>query len=81
MASRQPPQPVDPLRLMRGSKGVLGVWLAHAFARPEMLTEAIGDLLGLLEMGELKAIVGGTYPLAEARRAYEDIRPVAPPAS
>jgi NADPH2:quinone reductase len=27
-----------------------------------------------VEKGELKPIVGGTYPLADARRAHEDIR-------
>jgi NADPH2:quinone reductase len=74
IASRQPPAPVDPARLLRGSKGVLGFWLAHAFAKPEMLTEAIQDLLSTVEKGELKPIVGGTYPLADARRAHEDIR-------
>lgn len=74
MAGRKPPEPVDPVRLLRGSRGVLGFWLAHCFARPEMLTEAIEDLLRVIEAGELKPLVGETYPLADARRAHEDIR-------
>ncbi|MGB2940950.1 MAG: zinc-binding dehydrogenase [Candidatus Dormiibacterota bacterium] len=74
IAGRVPPPPVDAARLLRGSKGVLGFWLAHAFLKPEMLREAIEDLLGMVERGELKTVVGGTYPLADARQAHEDIR-------
>jgi NADPH:quinone reductase len=75
MASRQPPSPVDPGALMRRSRGVLGFWLANCFARPqEMLTEPIAELLAMVAAGELRPVVGGTYPLAEARRAHEDIR-------
>jgi NADPH2:quinone reductase len=74
MAGREAPAPVEPGSLLRRSTGVHGFWLAHAFLRPEMLREAIDDLLGMVGRGELKPIVGGTYPLAEARRAHEDIR-------
>jgi NADPH2:quinone reductase len=73
-AGREPAEPIDPVRLLRSSRGVQGFWLAHAFARPGMLREAVDDLLGMLPRGELKAVVGGTYPLSEASRAHEDIR-------
>jgi NADPH2:quinone reductase len=39
-----------------------------------MLKDAMEDLLDLVVKGELRPIVGGTYPLAEARRAHEDLR-------
>lgn len=74
MAGREAPEPVDPASLLRRSTGVLGFWLAHAFLKPEMLREAIEDLLGMVSHGELKPVLGGTYPLADARRAHEDIR-------
>src|SRR3954454_5780239 len=65
---------VDPRRLMATSRGVIGFWLAHLVARPDMLTEALEDMFAAVEAGELEPIVGGEYPLAEARRAHEDIR-------
>ena len=39
-----------------------------------MLDEAIVPLLEMVADGELRTIVGGTYPLDEARRAHEDLR-------
>jgi len=74
MASREQPTPVEPGALMARSRAVVGFWLAHCIGRPEMLRGAVSELLALVAAGELRAIVGGTYPLAEARRAHEDIR-------
>jgi NADPH2:quinone reductase len=66
---------VDPGRLMGTSRGVLGFWLVHVLRRPELMTEAMDDLMGAVVSGVLRAIVGGTSPLADARRAHEDMRP------
>ena len=74
MASREQPTPVEPGALMARSRAVVGFWLAHCIGRPEMLRGAVSELLALVAAGELRAIVGGTYPLSEARRAHEDIR-------
>jgi NADPH2:quinone reductase len=73
MASRQEPSPIKAPSLMRHSTGVIGFWLAHCFNRPEMLHPPMGELFALVEQGRLRPIVGGTYPLSEARRAHEDI--------
>ena len=73
MASRTAPKPVDPGRLIVGSTAVIGFWLAHCFRRPEMLDTAVLDLLGMLADRRLRAIVGGTYPLADAAAAHRDI--------
>jgi NADPH2:quinone reductase len=73
-AGREAAPPLDPGRLMHGSRGVLGFWLVHVMQRPELMTEAIEDLFGAVLAGELEPIVGGTYPLEEARRAHEDLR-------
>jgi NADPH:quinone reductase len=74
MASREQPTPVEPGALMARSRAVVGFWLAHCIGRPEMLRGAVSELLDLVAARELRAIVGGTYPLSEARRAHEDIR-------
>jgi NADPH2:quinone reductase len=73
-ASRVPPPPLDPLKLWAGSKSVIGFWLTDCFARPQMIGEAFHELLRLTADGKLEPIVGGSYPLADARRAHEDLR-------
>jgi NADPH2:quinone reductase len=73
-AGRTYPEPVNPLSLMRHSRAVIGFWLMHCLGRPEMLREAMDDLFELTRSGRLKPIVGATYPLAEARRAHQDLR-------
>ena len=74
MASRQIPEPIDVLRLNRETRGVLGFWLASCFRSPDAFGEPARELLDMVASGELRAIVGGTYPLGEARRAHEDLR-------
>jgi len=73
MAGRERPTPLDPAMLLQRSRSVVGFWLAHCMARPEMLAEPVRELLELVAAGELRPIVGGTYPLSQARRAHEDM--------
>ena len=73
MASRETPTPVTSGELMARSRAVVGFWLAHCFSRPQMLRAAMDELLPALAEGWLRAVVGGTYALADARRAHEDI--------
>ncbi len=74
MASREAPGPVHSGELMSRSRAVVGFWLAHCFARPDMLQPQMAELLSMVESGRLTPVVGGTYPLSEARRAHEDLR-------
>jgi NADPH:quinone reductase len=74
MASREIPQPVDVVALNRHSRGVIGFWLAHCFRTPDMFAGPAHSLLDMVAAGELRTVVGGTYPLADARRAHEDLR-------
>jgi NADPH2:quinone reductase len=60
--------------LMRTSRAVVGFWLMHCLRRPEMVEEALRDLFARAERGELRAVVGGTYPLSEAARAQTDLQ-------
>ncbi|HEX2391903.1 MAG TPA: zinc-binding dehydrogenase [Solirubrobacterales bacterium] len=64
---------VSTAALLRGSKSVIGFWLAHLLARPALLAPMIGELLGALAAGELEVTIGGVYPLSEAARAHEDL--------
>jgi NADPH2:quinone reductase len=73
MASRVPPTPVDPAELMGRSRAVLGFWLVHAATRPGMLAEAMDGMVEMVRAGTLRPVVGGEFPLAEARRAHEDL--------
>ena len=60
-------------KLLRGSRSVIGFWLMHCLERPELLREPLADLFERAARGELRAVVGGTYPLSEVRRAHEDL--------
>jgi NADPH2:quinone reductase len=74
MASREQRQ-ISNARLLRGSLGVVGFWLAHCFRRPgEMLAAPLDDLFQRAAAGELRVIVGETYPLSDVRRAHEDLQ-------
>ena len=72
-ASRIQPGAVPAPELLATSRGVLGFWLVHLLARPDLMTSAIDQLFAQVLTGELKPIVGGEYPLAEAHRAHRDI--------
>jgi NADPH2:quinone reductase len=46
----------------------------HLLARPDLLRESLGDLFERAARGDLRVVVGGTYPLSEVRRAHEDLQ-------
>jgi NADPH2:quinone reductase len=60
--------------LLRHSRSVVGFYLFHCLQRPGMFSDALGELFARAARGELKAIVGGTYPLEEAAQAQIDLR-------
>jgi NADPH2:quinone reductase len=64
---------VSTAALLRGSKTVIGFWLAHLLARPELATPMIGELLAAVAAGQLEVTIGGVYPLSEAARAHRDL--------
>jgi len=72
IASREQRE-VSTASLLRGSKSVIGFWLAHLLMRPDLLVPMIGELLGSLAKGELTVTIGEVYPLSEAARAHEDL--------
>ncbi|GAA4949007.1 zinc-binding dehydrogenase [Streptomonospora halophila] len=75
MASREAPKPVQLPNLMRHSATVSGMWLPHAFQLPgDVVGRAMAEMFDLVRAGRLRAVLGGEYPLGEARRAHEDLR-------
>jgi NADPH:quinone reductase len=73
-SAREGAPEVKPGKLMATSRGVIGFWLMHLIRYPERLGEALDDMFEAVRAGELEVIVGETYPLAEAKRAHEDMR-------
>ena len=64
--------PVDPARLVGRNAGVVGFYLGRLLRHaPELVGEAVGELLGLWETGALSPLVGAEVPLDEVRRAHE----------
>lgn len=72
IASREQ-RDVSTAALLRGSKAVIGFWLVHLLARRDLALPMIGELVGAVAAGELRATVGDVYPLSEAARAHEDL--------
>jgi NADPH2:quinone reductase len=64
---------VSTAALLRGSKAVIGFWLAHLLMRRELVAPMVAELFGAVAAGELEVTVGGVYPLSEAARAHEDL--------
>jgi len=73
-ASREP-NTVSSGALMRKSRAVVGFWLMHCLTRPAELVDApLQELFERAAAGELRAVEGETYPLADARRAHADLQ-------
>ncbi len=60
--------------LLRHSRAVVGFYLFHCLTRPQMFAGALADLFARAARGELRAVVGQTYPLEQAARAQSDLR-------
>ncbi|MHB8533015.1 MAG: quinone oxidoreductase family protein [Solirubrobacteraceae bacterium] len=66
--------------LLRHSRAVIGFWLFHCLPAPGraeapvMFATALEDLFVRASRGELRAIVGETYPLERAAEAQSDLR-------
>lgn len=72
IASRKPNE-IRTQQLMRTSRAVVGFWIVHLLQRPELLSRGIAELFAGLASGELEVVVGGVYPLEEARQAQIDL--------
>ncbi|HEX7609284.1 MAG TPA: zinc-binding dehydrogenase, partial [Solirubrobacteraceae bacterium] len=68
------PNSVSTGSLLRHSRAVVGFYLFHCLERPAMFTDALGQLFARAARGELRPIVGQTYPLSDAARAQVELR-------
>ena len=59
--------------LLRHSRSVIGFWLMHLLGRRDEVGAMIGDLFAAVASGDLEVVVGGVYPMSEARRAHEEL--------
>jgi NADPH:quinone reductase len=73
IATNQPNE-VSTGSLLRHSRAVVGFYLFHCLQRPGMFSEALAELFARAARGELKVIVGQTYPLGQAAQAQIDLR-------
>ncbi|MEU7579987.1 zinc-binding dehydrogenase [Streptomyces sp. NPDC041068] len=72
-ASRTGFTPVDPARLGRLNASVVGFWLRPTLAAPGAVSGPLTELLDLVRRGRLKPVAETSHPLADARRAHEDL--------
>jgi NADPH:quinone reductase len=72
-AASGPPDPYPPEDLRKGSVYLTRPALPDYTATREELLERAGDVLGQVADGSLTVRIGGRYPLADARRAHEDL--------
>jgi NADPH:quinone reductase len=68
------PNEISTGSLLRHSRAIVGFYLFHCLGRPGMFNDALADLFARAQRGELKAIVGQTYPLEQAAQAQIDLR-------
>lgn len=74
IASQEPNQ-LRTGSLLRHSRAIVGFYLFHCLERPAaMWAQPLAELFALAARGELRAVVGHTYPLADAAQAQIDLR-------
>jgi NADPH2:quinone reductase len=73
IASQQPNE-VRTGSLLRHSRAVVGFYLFHVLERPGMFAAGLDDLFARAGRGELRAVIGATYPLGQAAQAHVDLR-------
>ena len=60
-------------KLLRASRSVIGLWINHVIAKPDLYRKALDDLFARAAREEIRVVVGRTYGLSEARQAQEDL--------
>ena len=63
--------PIDPLKLLFGSRAVMGLHLDAIFQRSDLLASSLQLLVDHVVAGRLAITVGHTFPLADARAAHD----------
>jgi NADPH:quinone reductase len=65
-------EPLDPARLVGRNLGMQGFYLGRLMRHePELVREAVAELVGLWSSGAVKPLVGAALPLEQAGEAHE----------
>ncbi len=72
IATREP-NLIKSQKLMRTSRAVVGFWIVHLLQRPDLVKLGTEELFGSLASGELRLVIGRTYPLERAAEAQIDL--------
>lgn len=64
-------RPIDPIKLLFGSRAVMGFHLDAIFSQRELLASSLRTLVEHVVAGRLAITVGHTFPLSDAQAAYE----------
>jgi NADPH2:quinone reductase len=56
--------------LMKNSRAVVGFWINHLLARPELARETTARVLDAAAAGELKTVIGAIHPLSGAAEVH-----------
>lgn len=59
--------------LMRHSRAVIGFWITHLLARPDLVKPGLERVLGAAAGGQLRTVLGGTYPLEQAAEVHREM--------
>ncbi|HSZ69641.1 MAG TPA: NADPH:quinone oxidoreductase family protein [Solirubrobacteraceae bacterium] len=76
----QEPNRVSTGSLLRHSRAIVGFYIFHCLpapfgvGAPGMFADALADLFARAARGELRAVVGRTYPLGDVAQAHIDLR-------
>jgi NADPH:quinone reductase-like Zn-dependent oxidoreductase len=63
----------NPILMTGSNKAVMAFNLSFLFDQKDLLLEAVGELVGLVERGALEPLPTRGYPLAEAAQAHRDL--------
>jgi NADPH2:quinone reductase len=70
----QEPNELSTGSLLRHSRSVVGFYLFHVLERPGAFAQGLDDLLARAARGELRVVIGATYPLEQAAQAQIELR-------
>ena len=65
---------VSSFDLLGHSRAVVGFYLFHALGNEAQTARPLEQMFEMVASGDLRPVVGGTYPLSEASRAHEEMQ-------
>ena len=62
-----------PMSLMNANRGVFGINMGHLWEERAMMGEALGELAGMWERGQIGPVIDSTFPFADAGAAHQQL--------